>query len=336
VEPSETVAVEPQPPKLTPSQEGERKPPEVTGPELPPAPDQLPDSNTSDVVVSLGDKKLTMEQIRWKEPNPRDFQLVSLATSWLETELLYAEAERRGLTDDPKSLFLAELNRKMSIIQLLKMQVGDAVEVSDEDVRAYYEEKKGTDSSLQKPGHLSFTHIRTRSLEEAQKVLERLKAGEDMSVLAKEVSTHGDASKGGIVRKAEHRRLEMSFGDLVEELTEAEQGQLVGPVELPSNLGFEVARKDEEVQPEPLPFKEIKDRLKPRLESSAKFKAFKALRDSILEQAADKIVKSQRLIEAERTSKERSQPRMPMRPSPGTRSRRPTAPRRIQAPRKKQ
>jgi peptidyl-prolyl cis-trans isomerase C len=272
-----------------------------------------------------------MLQVEWRKPNPPDYDLVRLANSWVETELLYEEAEKRGLTDDPQVQFLAEINRKMVVGRVLRTRVQAEATVSDEDVRAYYEQNKGTNRISQQPGHLSFTHIRTRSLEEARKVLERLKAGEDINKLAKALSIYRDGVLGGTV-DAPYKIVERGFGeDFLEDLTEAEQGQFVGPIELGKDLGFEVVRKDGETKPTPMPFEDVKDRLRTSLEQVAGREAFMALVKSLVEQAGDRITKSQRLLDAEKTSKERpQQPRGPrtMRRLPPSRS----APGRIRVP----
>jgi peptidyl-prolyl cis-trans isomerase C len=311
-EPAETDKPEPQQPKAEPTvdspDQAEPQPLEVVGPQAPQETDQPPDSNAPEVVISLGDKELTMLQVEWRRPNPPDYDLVKLANSWIETELLYEEAEKRGLTDDPQVQFLAEINRKMVVGRVLRTRVQAEATVSDEDVRAYYEKNKGTNRVSQRPGSLSFTHIRTRSLEEARKVLARLKAGEDINGLAKELSIYRDAVLGGTVKDAPYKIVERGFGeDFLEDLTEAEQGQLVGPIELEKELGFEVVRKDGETKPTPMPFEDVKARLRASLEQVAGREAFMALVKSLVEQAGDRIAKSQRLLDAEKTSKERPQ-----------------------------
>jgi parvulin-like peptidyl-prolyl isomerase len=249
--------------------------------------------------------------------------LVSLANSWIETELIYAEAQRRGVTNDPQAIFLADMHSKMAVGQVLRAQVQAEATVSDEEVRTYYEQGKDTDRRLQKPGRLSFTHIRTRTIEDAQKVLERLKAGEDIIELAKELSIHSDSSGGGTVVESQYRRVERNFGDdFFDALSGAEQGQLVGPIELEDNLGFEIGRKDGDVKPEPVPFEKVKDRLRQQLVRTKGRKAYSDLVSSLMAQAGAKIVKSQRLVDAEKAARETPQRRGPRGPrTPGAASR---------------
>ncbi|HUT29902.1 MAG TPA: peptidyl-prolyl cis-trans isomerase [Sedimentisphaerales bacterium] len=278
------------------------------------------DSNASEVLISLGDEKLTMEQVGWRLPNPDDVQMARLANSWLETELMYAEAERRGITKEPRAAFFADIMRKTAFSQELRRQVADAVKITDEDVAAYYEKNKQTDRMLTTPGKLSFSHIRTETLEEAQTVLEKLKAGEDISALAKKSSVASDAILGGAVKERDYNQIRQLFSEeFLEKLKAAKEGELVGPMLVPGRKGnYEVACKDGETKPTPLPFEQVKENLKSQLELAGKRDAYKSLLDSLVKEAADKTVKSPRLIEAEKAVPEQPQisTRTPFRAAP--------------------
>jgi len=285
-----------------------------------------PGIDDSEVLISLGDKKLTMGQIKWRYPDPQPPQIVTLANWWIKNELLYAEAVKRGILNEPRARFFAETGRRGGFAQGLAMQVRDAVEVSDETVSAYYEKNKNTDSRLSKQGTLGFSHVRTGTLQEAQAVLERIKAGENINELAKELSIDGDAKRGGIVRRMTYRRVKGRFGaEFLEAIIAAEKDELIGPVEV-EGQGYEVARKTEETKPEYIPLEEVQHIIKQRLQGEEAKKAFRELVDSLKKEAADKIVKSPRLIEAEKAAAQR--PRMSRSRVPAVRPR-PTSPRKI-------
>ena len=255
------------------------------------------DVSGSEVIISLGDKKLTMQQIEWMQPGADKNTIARIADWWLGNELLYAEAERRGITREPKAKFLAELMRKKSFVQQLTSQVRDAVEISDEKVLAYYEENKETDPRLKQPGYLSFSHIRTKTQEQAQAALERIKAGEDINELAKELSIYSDAKKGGVAKKYMYKTVKRRFGDaFFSAMTAAKKNDLIGPVKTKDNA-YEIARLEGKTEPKILPFEKVKDRIKARLERTEKSEAFKSLLDTLKEKAADKIVRSPRAIQ---------------------------------------
>ena len=256
------------------------------------------DVSGSEVIISLGDKKLTMQQVEWMQPGADKNTIAKVADWWLGNELLYAEAESRGITGQPKAKFLAELMAKKSFVQQLASQVNDAVKISDEKVLAYYEENKETDPRLKQSGYLSFSHIRTKTQEQAQAALERIKAGEDINELAKELSIHNDAKKGGVAKKYMYKTAKRRFGEeFFAAMTAAKKDDLIGPVKAKGNT-YEIARLEGKTEPKILPFEKAKGQIKAKLERTEKSRAFKSLLDTLKENAGDKIVKSPRAIQS--------------------------------------
>jgi hypothetical protein len=289
------------------------------------------DSNdASEVIISLGDKKLTMQHLRWLHPDAEGIQIATFARWWLENELLYAEAEKRGITEESKTRFFSEMMRRSVFGRELESRVKDAVKITDKDVLAYYEKNKETDRTLAKPGYLSFSHIRTKTLKEAQAALKRIKAGEDMSRLAKELSISSDGRRGGVIKRPHtYRLVEKRFGTkFLEELRAAKEGELIGPIEVEEDDGYEyeVARKKSEIKPVPKPFEEVKDKIQSQLQRREKNKAYQSLLDSLKNKATGKIVKSPRLIEAEKAAAEQRKRLKSPPPKPKPEPTKPTAP----------
>lgn len=256
----------------------------------------------SEVIISLGGKKLTMQQVKWMQPGADKNVIGKIADWWLENELLYAEAKRRGITRDPKAKFLAGLMRKKGFVQQLTLQARDTVEISDEKVLAYYEQNKETDPQLKRPGYLSFSHIRTKTLEQAQTALERIEAGEDINALARELSVYADAKKGGVAKKYMYKTVKRRFGEeFFVAMTAAKKEDLIGPVKTKDNA-YEVARCEGKTEPKILPFEKVKEQIKAKLEQTEKSNAFKSLMDTLKEKAADKIVRSPRITQPEKPS----------------------------------
>jgi hypothetical protein len=269
------------------------------------------DNGASEVIVRLGNDKLTMKEIRWRFPEPDNPQIAALANMWLETELLYREADKRGVTNDPRAKFFADIMRKTAFAEELRREVQESVKISDEDVLAYYEKNKNTDAKLQTRGDLTFSHIRTKSLAEAQACLNRLKAGENINELAKKLSSAPDARRGGTVKELSYITTERRYSrEFMEKLRSAKEGEIIGPVAVGRD-NYEVARKDGETKPVPLPFADVKDKLKSQLERTKSQESLKSLMDSLKKTAADQIVKSPRLIEAEKAAPERPEPQTP-------------------------
>ena len=291
----------------TPGQQ-DRVPTVPVPPPLPPQegqkqqdPPQDANAVALEMIAQFGDKKLTMQHIRWRSPNPTDQQIAALGESWIEVELLYQEAQKRSLLDDPRVSFLAEMQKKGAIAKELKRQVAGSVQITDEMVLTYYEQNKDKDVRLASIGFAGFSHVTTETLEQAESVLKRIKAGEDINALAKELSVADDADKGGKLRRSTYRRIRTLYGsDFFEKLKAAKQDELIGPVE--TDDAYEVARKELDIKPELKPFEEVEAYLRGRLQRSEGAKAVKSLLEEIRENNADKIVKSDRLVEAEKAA----------------------------------
>lgn len=94
------------------------------------------------------------------------------------------------------------------------------LEVDSDEVRAFYEQNYGTAEAR---------HILVESEEEAREVLERLEEGEDFGELAKEVSTDPSAEQNaGDLGEFDRGQMVPEFTEAV---FEAEEGEIVGPVE---------------------------------------------------------------------------------------------------------
>jgi len=258
-----------------------------------------PDVEPSEVLISLGDKKLTMRQLQWMQPNLTDRHISRLTKWWLENELLYAEAQRRGITKDPRARFITEQRRRYAFQTELAINLRESIEITDDLLLAHYEENKESDSRLRQRGYLRFSHVRTRTLEEAQAVLKRIEGGEDIEAIAKEVSIHDDAKRGG-VKKSMYRAVEKRFGsEFFEALSAAKIGEVIGPISVEEGA-YEVARLKDKTEPKPFPFEQVKDRIRGVVRQKEANNAFKALLERLKKEAADKIVKSPHLIEVEK------------------------------------
>lgn len=158
--------------------------------------------------------------------------------------------EQSGLTD-------AEIDgqlREIALRERLEAQLGDDVEVTDADVRAYYDEQRETRFE-----RLRARHILVETEDEAEGALARLEDGEDFAVVAEEISIDpGSGAAGGDLG-------EFTRGRMVPEFEEAafaaEVGEVVGPVE--SQFGFHIIEVTERVSED---FAGVEDDLRDELE----------------------------------------------------------------------
>lgn len=155
-----------------------------------------------------------------------------------------------GMTDED---FKQEMHNQV-LIGELHDQVIAKVKVTDEDVEAYYEAHPEEFGNLYE---LKVSHILLDTKEEAEKVIDRLQAGEDFGTLAQELSIEPAAkeSKGDLgfiseqdpyVTEFKEAALKLKPGEMTEE-----------PVK--SEFGFHVIKAFEENEAHVEPFDEVKD-----------------------------------------------------------------------------
>jgi len=245
-----------------------------------------------DVIVSLGDKELTYEQIMWIKSDAQDYEIPNIARTWLETQLVYEEASKEGIEKEARIKFLTDYIKKQSIgfeyIQRAKLKATP----DDNDVLKYYEKNKATDPICRDPLKLSFSHIRTKSLEEAREALAKIKNGEDINELAKNVSKYPDAKYGGKVVRMDGGTVIGRFGkDFFDSLSEASEGDMIGPIEVRGGY-WEIARHEGKREETTLPFEEVRDQLKQKLTMISYEKTQKELLKSVKDKASDRIGES--------------------------------------------
>lgn len=114
----------------------------------------------------------------------------------VKRELLYQEALKKGLDKDPAYQKKLEDFKKINLVGLLlEREIETKTKVSDKEIRDYYEKNKKDFAPV---SHVKLSHILVNTEEEAQKVLERLKKGEDFAQIAKKSSIDTvSAKKGG-------------------------------------------------------------------------------------------------------------------------------------------
>lgn len=154
-----------------------------------------------------------------------------------EADALYEEAGEQAVTQAEqigmdKQAFLDYVLLPAEAIERLAEQF-----VSDEDVRAAFEEEAGTGQH----DVATLSHILVDTEAEAEDALERINGGEDFAEVAAEVSTDGSAAQGGALGE------DVPLSDLVEPFADAAReaplGEVVGPVQ--TQFGWHLIRVDE-------------------------------------------------------------------------------------------
>ena len=164
--------------------------PEVTETALPP---ETILASFDGQTITLGEFNQLWEQV------PEDYKLQldksMVLDQMISEKLLIQEAKNMGLEEDEKVIEqIRKITEQILVQILIEREILDKVKVNDEEVLEYYEQNK--DSFTEKE-QVHLYNILLETEEEAQDILEQLKAGGDFSEIAKEKSTGPSAAQGG-------------------------------------------------------------------------------------------------------------------------------------------
>ncbi len=113
----------------------------------------------------------------------------------VKKELLYQEAIKQGLDKNTEYKQKVEDFKKITLIgQLLEKEIEDKAKVTDQDVKAYYDEHKEDFSPF---SQIRISLIRVKTEDEAKDILKKLQNGGDFAKIAKESSIDTNSAKIG-------------------------------------------------------------------------------------------------------------------------------------------
>jgi parvulin-like peptidyl-prolyl isomerase len=225
----------------------------------------------------------------------------------IETALLIQEAELRGITvsddeitseitdfkeDYPKdSMGLNEerisiqldqwrenQREKLLIEKLIIREVDNLINVSDAEVRAYYEENS---DEFKQPRMVKARQIVVATEEEAKAIRSRLLKGEEFVELAKEVSLSPDADRGGDLGTFARGQMPEEFDDVVFRYRVGSISKVV-----PSPYGFHIFKVEDKLSPRTLTLDEVREDVARDLFQERREAFFKDWLSSIKERAA--------------------------------------------------
>jgi peptidyl-prolyl cis-trans isomerase C len=157
-----------------------------------------------------------------------------------------AALKNTGLTDEQ---YQQKLKKKHLVKRLITLEVKDKAQATDEEVKVYYEKNK---EKFMRPEARRLKHILISVKPEAttdewkskkaraQEVIDKIKAGEDMSVVAWDYSDGPYRVKGGDMGLVHQGRL---YPPLEKEVFQLEPGRLSGIIE--TIYGYHIVRVEE-------------------------------------------------------------------------------------------
>jgi len=177
----------------------------------------------------------------------------------IKKELLYQEAQKKGLDKEEEFTQKIEEFKKITLIgYLLEKEVEEKAEVTDQEVKNYYEQNKEDFANITQ---MRASHILVKTEAEAQKVLERIKQGESFAKIAREKSIDpGSARNGGDLGY-------FSSGQMVPEFEAAaarmKKGEISPPVK--TKFGYHIIQVTDKKVGKTIEFDKVKNLIYQRL-----------------------------------------------------------------------
>ena len=153
------------------------------------------------IVAQVGDRHLTKEALEKRIPtpfastiSPKEKQI--LVEKWIEEELLYREAIRQKLDQDPEiSDRIDRAVRQLLASELMARTHARDAEASEDEILAYYEEHRADFEREQL--ELRVRHLIVADRNAQTRAWNRLQKGEFFEQVAREVSIDQSAVNGG-------------------------------------------------------------------------------------------------------------------------------------------
>ena len=174
-----------------------------------------------------------------------------------ESRLILCLAKDKKLNEDPVVLKkVQDYYHELLVDRITEIEVEEKIKLTEEDYQAYYEENKG---NYLVPEKVRLTCITVQNEERANEVFQRIKDGEDIAELAKELAANGELIGPGSNNEIPgdtdffddtmYSRRAKPFSDAAFELGVGQMNEEILHVELDGEHYYLIFRK-EEVQPE--------------------------------------------------------------------------------------
>jgi parvulin-like peptidyl-prolyl isomerase len=153
------------------------------------------------VLARVNDEVLTTEKLMYQIPadyrNQLDeASLNEMVENWINTEVLYQEAVRRGLDDDPEVKAIIEAGIKDAVARkLVDKELENKVVIPPSRVDSVYAAQK--DSFRLEEDRFRASHIFLDNAGDAEAIYSRLQKGDDFSALARDYSMDRQSAERG-------------------------------------------------------------------------------------------------------------------------------------------
>lgn len=230
----------------------------------------------SKVLAQIGPKVITVEDFeREVESLPDAYKPLLVdpegkrrfLEKLVEREILLLEAERAGVGKREEVKRRMEECQKGVILEaFLKDIVAGKDEVTEEEIKKYYEEHK---EEFFLPERIRVRHIVVPTYEEARALRERILKGEDFAELARKYSISPSAKWGGDLGYIQRGQVGKEFEKAAFSLRHP--GEISDIVK--TTFGYHIIRLEDRKPPRQLPLEEVRDEIREKLKERKRQKA---------------------------------------------------------------
>lgn len=169
-------------------------------------------------------------------------------------ELMRQEGISKGLDKQPKVIATIDQQQRTALAGAAIEEFMTNNPISEEDAMKLYDEQMGSKSNME----FKARHILVKEQAEAEAIVELLDKGSDFSELAKEKSTGPSGASGGELGWFTEGQMVKPFSEAAAKL---EKGQYT-KVPVQTQFGWHVIILDDSRESTPIPYDDVKDRIK--------------------------------------------------------------------------
>ena len=193
-------------------------------------------------------------------------------------ELILQQAAKDGLDKGPElEAKLQDLKKRLVVESFLKKKVEIESNVSDDDLKKFYEQNKDKFKSGEQ---IKASHILVKTEKEAKDILAQLKAGGNFEELAKKHSADSSAAKGGDLGWFGKGSMVPVFEKAALSLKE---GQISDVVK--SDFGYHIIKLTGKRPAGTRPFEEVKEQIKGAIMPTKQQEVFQKIKDELKKNA---------------------------------------------------
>lgn len=214
-------------------------------------------------------------------------------------ELILQQASKDGLDKSPDvEEKMRDLRKRIVVESFLKKKVEVESNVSDEDMKKFYEQNK---DKFKSGDQIKASHILVKAEKDAKDILAKLKSGGNFEELAKKSSVDSSSSKGGDLGWFGKGSMVPAFEKAALALKEGQISEVVK-----SDFGFHIIKLTGKRAAGIRPFEEVKEQIKGAIMPTKQQEVFQKIKDELKKSA--KITIKEDVLNAGSDKKEEPKP----------------------------